>query len=642
VSVSLAALLAFLASPPAAAEPAPDPAHLAELVRKAERLRLAEDPAWLRLGHWRPRVLGGLESEADGRGFFRSPKGRTDPAAELAATLRGFFEAGPFEDELDDAQCRFPARFAFLASRLGFDLARLPPRRCPRLEDYLARLAPRSVTLVFSSYYLNNPASAFGHTFLRVNKADSAREGRAFELLDYAVDYSATVNTSNTVLYAVKGLFGLFQGRFNHYAYYYKVREYADAESRDLWEYDLALSPGEVAMLVAHIWELGGTFFDYWYLDENCSYHVLGAVEAAAPRVELLSHVGRAVVLPSDTVKAFFRNPGLVGEIHYRPSIRTQLAARVAALDGPGLRMLGALADDPAAAFPPALVDGARMAALDAAIDLVDLRHARDLAVNAAPEAARSRQVLLERRSAIRLPSVPLQIPPPSERAPERGHGSARAGAGAGWSSGGGAIALLDVRLALHDLADPPAGYPPLAQIEFLPARLRFLASERRVELDEAWLVQVVSLNDLSRFDLRPSWRMRFGAATVRDGACRACVAGQAEMGAGFALAGLAGALDLYGGLDVALEAAGRLEGIDGAPVRAGVGPGGLARFRLGPRATVLADARLRWLPGSSPASTWDLRGTLRLHVSRVVSLSFEGRRTPSSLDASAAVLAYF
>src|SRR5262249_53633592 len=160
------------------------------------------------------------------------------------------------------------------------------------------------------------------------NKADAPASGKRRELLDYGVDYSADVDTTNALLYAFKGLTGLFPGTFHHYPYYYKVREYNDYESRDLWEYDLSLSPAQVAMLVAHIWELGSTYFDYYYLTENCSYHVLGALEAAAPELELLRHV-KTPVIPVDTVKALYENQGLVRDVRYRPSIRTQFRKRI-------------------------------------------------------------------------------------------------------------------------------------------------------------------------------------------------------------------------------------------------------------------------------------------------------------------------
>jgi hypothetical protein len=640
--VRAAVLVLALAIPSVALSAADEgaPPYLDELLRRAWTLRLAQDKAWLRLGHWNKTPVG-WKSEADGPQFFRSPRGKTDPTAELEETLRGFFDARPVTDELDDAQCRFPARFAFLAARLDFDSTRLKPRPCPRRDEFLARIQARSATVVFSSYYLNNPSSSFGHTFLRLNKAEEARPEKSFELLDHGVDYSATVDTGNALVYAFKGLFGLFHGAFLHYAYYYKVREYADAESRDLWEYDLALTPAEVAMLAGHIWELGGTWFDYWYLDENCSYHVLGALEAAAPRFSLVEHVG-AVVLPSDTVKALFRNPGLVRAVHYRPSIRTQFAARAATLDDGGRALLDALAADPAAPLPDDMPAPARAAALDAAVDLLDLRFGRDLVVGKAPEAARARQVLLERRSAIPVQSPELEIDPPLDRAPERGHGSFRLGAGGGYSSRDGEMELIDVRIALHDLGDPPLGYPSLAQIEFAPIRLRLAFREPRADVDEAWLVRIVSLNDLSHFDLRPSWRVKVGAATVRDGACRSCLAGQGELGAGYALESVARVLDLYAGADVAVEWSPHLSGIGGSELRAGVGPGGLARLRLGTRAALLADARYRFLPGADPGRTWDLGATLRLHLPHQLSLALEARRTPAEDVLSAALFRYF
>jgi hypothetical protein len=636
----VALLVSLAAAPPAAAAPSPDPSYLPELVARARRLRLAEDPGWLRLGHWR-RTAKGWKSEVDGSPFFRALRGKTDPRAELEATLRALFDARPVAEELSDAQCRFPARFAFLAGKLGVDPTRLPPRACPRLEDFLARVHARSATLVFSSYYLNNPASAFGHTFLRLNKEEGARAGKAYELLDYGIDYAATVTTRNAVLYAFNGLFGLFRGQFSHLAYYYKVRQYADAESRDLWEYDLALEPREVALLAAHLWELGGTWFDYWYLDENCSYHILGALEAAAPRLSLVEHAGKAVVLPSDTVKALFRNPGLVRRVNYRPSIRTQFEARAARLDAAALDAVEALAGDPAAPLPAAPIE-AQAAVLDAALDHLDLRFGRDLVVGKAPEAARSRQLLLERRSALAVVSPPLDVTPPHALAPELGHGSLRLGAGGGWSSGDGALVLLDLRLALHDLGDPPLGFPPLAQIEFLPTRVRLAPREGKVELDESWLVRVLSLNDLSRFDLRPSWRVRFGAATVRDAGCGGCLAAQAELGAGLTRASLLGAADLYVGADASVEAASHLAGIADGPVRAGIGPGGVLRIRAGSRAALLADARWRWLPDAAPDRTWDLRASLRLHVARDLSLALEARRTPAADEGTATVLGYF
>jgi hypothetical protein len=625
---------------PTAARPAPDPTYLPELVARARALGLARALPWVRLGHWRHHLVRGWVGEADGPAFFLSPEGKHDPAAELEATLRGLFDATPRVDELDDAMCRFPARLAWLSERLAIDPARLPARDCPRLDDFRRRVAPVSATLVFSAYYPNNPASTFGHTFLRLNKKASTDAERA-ELLDYGVDYSAAAATKNPILYMVKGLLGGFRGNFNHLAYYYKVREYGDAESRDLWEYELDLAPAEVTRLVDHLWELGSTWFDYWYLDENCSYHVLGALEAAAPRLRLLAHVGPNVVLPSDTVKALYRNPGLVRRVEYRPSIRTQFEVRAAALPRASRSWVEPLVGDPAAPLPETLAPELRAAVIDAAADLLDLRRGKKLLVGKDPEGARLRQALLERRAALGIPSAPLEVPTPEAERPDRGHGSFRIGlGGAGGPDAPGAV-LAELRLALHDLADPPAGYPSYADIEFLPARIRWEPRAQRLDLDHAWLMSVVSLNPVSRFDLRPSWRFRVGARAVRDGGCAGCIAGEASAGAGFAVA--AGrALDLLATGDVELLGAPRLSGAGGSWARPGIGPGGLARVRLGDRAALVLEARWRWLPGAEPDRTWDLGATLRVHLVPGLSLGLEARHTPSLTDASALVLGYF
>src|SRR5689334_10298329 len=256
-----AALLAIAVAAPGVAiagEPKADPSYLPELLAAIKTRSLAEERGWLRLGHWRKGLLSGWESEADGPAMFLSPQGKHDPAAELEATLTGFFattEPAPegatlADPSLEHPMCRFPARFAWLAAAVPLDLNRLPPRSCPRFEAFWRKVSARSVTLVFSSYYLNNPASAFGHTFLRLNKEEVAHGGERLDLIDQAVDFAAVTDTSNAILYAFEGVFGFFRGQFSARPYFYKVREYADFESRDLWEYELNFDQRKLALLV--------------------------------------------------------------------------------------------------------------------------------------------------------------------------------------------------------------------------------------------------------------------------------------------------------------------------------------------------------------------------------------------------------
>ena len=481
--------------------------------------------------------------------------------------------------------------------------------------------------MVFSSYYLNNPASAFGHTFLRLNREEVASGGERLDLIDQAVDFAATADTSNAVLYAFEGLFGFFRGEFSARPYFYKVREYADYESRDLWEYELSLDQRQIAMLVGHLWELGQTWFDYYYVTENCSYHILGALEAADPKLDLLSHLGPAT-LPADSVKALFANPGLVRAVRYRASARTELAARTAGFEGAELDAVQELADGEDPPGLDATPTDERVRVLDAAVDLVDVRHGRDIVTGADPAAERLRQRLLERRSAIGVPSPPLVIPPPPAGGPERGHGSMRFGLGAASSRQEGLLLLLDARMALHDLTDPPAGFSPRTQIEFFKLLLSLANRPGTLRLEEASLVEVTSLNAIDRFERRLSWKFRVGATRVADAGCDRCIAGLLTVGGGPGLVSDSGAFSAALTADTELLASPALSGLSGSGFRPGVGPGLLLRLLGGERTALLGTGTWRWLPAASPETSYEVGVEARLHLGPV-SLAARWRKAP-------------
>ncbi|RYE91808.1 MAG: DUF4105 domain-containing protein, partial [Myxococcales bacterium] len=375
----------------------PDAAYVEGLVTRARQVHLSDDVQWRRLGRYREGVFG-VSSEADGQAFFLADQGPGDPRAELEATVRGFFTA-PVAG-VEHPLCRFPARRRWLTHGLTIDEAKLPAVTCEAYDRFVERAGADSVSLIFSSYYLNNPASMFGHTFLRFNRAKGPEDEERKALLDQGVDYSASVPaTENQLLYAVKGLAGLYPGIFRMLPYYYKVREYNDAESRDLWEYDLVLSDEERHMLVAHLWELGHTYFDYFYLDENCSYHVLSVLEATSRRLSLTDAVHWPVI-PADTIRAVMQVPGLVRQVRYRPSAKAIFRTRLKTLRGEWVPLVARLGDDPSSALPASLSNDEAGQVLDAAIDYVEMAHAKEiLADDRTSRGAALKQRLLERRA---------------------------------------------------------------------------------------------------------------------------------------------------------------------------------------------------------------------------------------------------
>jgi hypothetical protein len=624
--------------------------YVETLVARARAAKLWEQPQWHKLLHYRLGVFGrgflggGYTSEADGIGFFLDPRGKVDPQAELEATVRSLFapltaaKPGAAPDSDEHPLCRFPARFMFLRGALDIDARRLPVTRCPRAEQFMRELDSSSLSLIFSAYYLNNPASAFGHTFLRFNRRNTLATGERRELLDYGIDYSADVDTGNAIVYAIKGLTGMFPGTFKRLPYYYKVRAYNDYESRDLWEYELNLQPAQLLMLSAHLWELGHTYFAYFYLSENCSYHILSLLEAADPSVDLISHVVSPVI-PADTVKALYEHPGFVRRVAFRPSLRRQFESRVEDLDSEQrdvVEELSANAEHPL----PASVFGVRaIEVLDAAVDLVDVLYARELVHKTDSDAARRKQRLLERRAEILRPSKPVRNDPPYADAPEHGHGSRRLGLGAATADREWA-ASLEFRLALHDLADASPGYPELSAIEFMRARVQIWA--HRLELEDASLIRVTSLNPWTRFDKKMSWEFDVGATTLEDAACDHCLAPQISGGAGSAFELFDKALTVfamaYGWVGWTPE----IDGLVDSHFRLGVGPRGGVRIRLTEGFVVLAAAQWLWLPGQTPNNTYRVDAGLRLRTIDALALGLEGRATPNGLEAQILAYSYF
>jgi len=629
------AIAALSVGRPASAEQKAPPGYVDHLVQLAREQHLANAEEWHRLLHYRKTLFGGWESEADGEPFFNAKLGKTDPEAELAATVRSFFvpavrdpkspksSKDGTDPKQDHALCRFPARFAWLDERLRFDWSQLPHVECGGYQEFLSLLKPQGLTLVFSSYYLNNPASAFGHTFLRVDQSLKS-EDESRELLDYGIDYSATVDTGNPVLYAVKGVFGLFPGLFHRMPFFNKVREYSDYESRDLWQYDLNLSQAETERVVAHIWELGSTYFAYYYLTENCSYQILAVLEVASPRLQLLEGL-RKPVIPADTVKALFKNPGLVKHVKYRPSNRTKFRQRMSALTSAEEDAVALLMRDPKAPLPASFSIAQQVKVLDTAMDLSDVETARDSIKSRAEmdqEGAERQQHLLERRAGYDVQTDEPHYPAPVSQMPQLGHGSQRLGLGSGYDHQRGYFHSLSFRLALHDLADAGVGFPDGSEIEFLPARLRYYVETPKLSLEELSVVRVKSITPLGRFSHSMSWMVDVGSHRNHDRGCDNCYTGLFRIGAGYALQPLP-FLTLFALAKAELNAPLKSGYFD--IFRVAVGPYGGTRFRFGDLSTLLVTGQWAYLPGQHPFQTWDLAGQLRVNYLKDFALGAEG-----------------
>ncbi|WP_353251824.1 DUF4105 domain-containing protein [Salinisphaera sp. PC39] len=476
------------------------------LQSRAVALDLAQSAHWHALMHYEPdRLGGGVTSAVVPDWFFLAGAGRTDPAAELAATLAAFFESAPVGPRDLPVRCAFPARFRFLERRLDIDRGRLPAVDCDAFERWRRALDARAVRLVFPSAYLNSPASMFGHTLLRIDGGESARGG---ELLSYAVNFAAETGDERGPVYAFKGLTGGYPGIYGVFPYYEKVRDYAWIENRDIWSYPLALSDAEIKRLVAHLWELDGVTFDYTFLSRNCAYQLLTLLEVARPSLRASERFGWYAI-PADTIRALAATPDLLGEPAYRPALATVLRAEAARLDAPRRTLARSVAAGRAAPDGDAVAALPRETAarvLEVAHDLLYYR----LQTGGAAAAARPRlEAILEARSRLGGRSG-VSSPPPPGPGPHAGHPTARVAFGGVWTDDGFRLGAR-LRPGYHDLLDPPAGYPAGAGIELLDIGLRFDPDTGDARLADLVLLGIESL--ASRGDLiRPvSWRVSTG-----------------------------------------------------------------------------------------------------------------------------------
>ncbi|MCE3224863.1 MAG: uncharacterized protein K0S58_3043 [Nitrospira sp.] len=492
--------------------------YLQQLIQRAHEARLADEREWHLLLHYRANLFGGYTSEQDERGFFMSPDGKTDPEAELAATLAQFFSTDLIGRSKQPAQCAFVARYAWLKEQLSFDDSRLRPMTCDRFTQWFAGFEAQSISLIFPAAFMNNPASMFGHTFLRVDQRGQTAQTR---LLAYTINFAADVPPGSNLDYPIRGIFGGYRGYFSTIPYYLKVQEYRDIENRDIWEYRLNFTGEQIRRLLMHAWELGNASFDYYFFKENCSYHLLSLLEYADPSLHLTDQFSFWTV-PADTVRLLAAQPGLVSDIAFRPSRVTLIRRKREHLSAEEHTLVKRVVRDSSASQSEevrALPQSRQAFVLDVASDYVRYRGERDEDLAVASR-ERNRQILTA-RSLLRIPSEDLAIRPFAMQ-PELGHKTSRVSVGGGWRNND-TFEEVSLRTAYHDLLDPETGYTPDAQIELGSISLRHYNRADQTRVERATLMNVMSISPVDSLFHAPSWKFNIGMQTIRHGTCDLC-----------------------------------------------------------------------------------------------------------------------
>ncbi|MCB1140051.1 MAG: DUF4105 domain-containing protein [Leptospiraceae bacterium] len=467
---------------------------------------LHRSPYWQKLLAYKKELFS-YKSAADGKAFFFSREGSSDPEAELKATIRAFLL--PVEDNPNKhAICRFPARFHWLVQTLSLDRDGFPRPLCSDFLKFSEHLESQSISYVFASFYSGHPASLFGHTFLKFNRSDSTDVSVVAG--DPTLSYGARVTSTNPLVYFTDGMFGGFDGTLELQPFRNHLQTYTEGEQRDLWEFRLNLKKPEIQQLVRAAWEMNSTHYDYYFLGENCSYRLLNLLELARPGLDLVDGFFWTVH-PADTAKVVVDGNEMATAVVYYPSTESRYRYRIMLLSAEARKAVIEISEG---REPPSISLESQQWALvyDLAGERVLLRADNSGSLN--PDQRKLLESILQSRDKWGNPAVEGYNFIPDGRNPLIGHESTLISMASG-SSSNGSFAEIRFRPALHDLHDRARGYSPYGELEFFSGKVRQYARQGNVELEEFILMNMVTMDPITDGIYPLAWEMQIGIRSI-------------------------------------------------------------------------------------------------------------------------------
>jgi hypothetical protein len=454
------------------------------------------------------------KSRMESKNFFFSKKGKFNPDAELKATLNAF-QRGFKGNVNKHPLCRFPARRMFLEKKLNLNFRKL---NCPEYDDWRRGINPKGMTLVFASSYPGNPASMFGHTFLRFERGNKQND-----LLDYGASYGANTDGSdNPIFYAMKGLFGGYRASFSVSPYYQKVNEYAQIESRDLWEYEMKLRQDQIDLVVAHLWELYyNGWFDYWFIDENCSYVLAALINVADPDWQLIDD-HKWFVMPHDIVKRVSSQIPL-HSIKYRPGVKKVLEQRLEYLNDGQEEKFDKITEGEK-------VSKVDTTTLDTALDYFNYKKMKQKGRMTKKDNRIYKKLLVMRSKRKEKGNLVLV---PTKNRPDDSHQSSLLGLTLMHDKEEFSFQFTNEQI-YKDWTDADKGYEPFSRFRAFGFSLR--ASDLRIEFENLNFISATSHTPLNTINPSASWEVNSGLDRVWDDRCDSCLALNLDAKVGFSL----------------------------------------------------------------------------------------------------------
>lgn len=469
----------------------------------SEKLKeLAFSNSWLNLYYYN-KGLTGYSSNALGDHFFFSKEGRDSPEKEIEAAYRAFLDNQKMWGQVKKiSQCAFPARYEFLKKHFPQDFK---DKKCPEFDNWSKAIDAEKIYLVYAGAYPNNPASMFGHTFIRFSRGDEKEKREGSFLLNYSIGYMAVTNPADdAITYTLKGIVGGYHGYFEIKPFYLNLGIYNNSEARDLWEYEVSLNKKEVSYLLKHIWELSqNSGFPYYFFKKNCSYYMLRLIEVVKPdwRMHQDYWFFTSPLQTITSLKKYDDNQ----KVGFHPSIKRKLTWKLNQLDQ---KQLEKYRQSLASLESLGKVDDPKV--LETLITHWDLQNYKKNTLLSKDE-LKLRNLTLEKRSlhdskaGFYYKEKDNNWITQTSGAPDKGHPPHR-------------IALsyenyskninFEIAYGFHRFLDKPEGYEDYAFIDAMKIKGSYLTDQSKLKLIEAGILEIYSLFPFSKDMPALSWNL--------------------------------------------------------------------------------------------------------------------------------------
>ena len=452
-------------------------------------------------------------------------------------------------DNNSHAKCRFPARLIWIRKNLQEYEDRFAPIDCPDFAEWSSLNDVESLSIVFANGYLGNPASYYGHIFLKINVRKAL--GKSY-LVDQTLNFGAIdTNRDGPLFYIVKGVTGGYDGGFSAVDFYFHDKNYGELELRDLWEYRLSLPPAEVKYVVSHAWEVMHKKYTYYFFHDNCAFRVaelLEIVEGVEANPRGLPWIIPQAVLQKIHGAAYLGKPLVAGKT-FHPSRQTRLYQRYANLGSAQKVVLSEAVDKKIKLDGGALEKFSteeQQGLLDTLLDYYQFRNdidTQDGVKKTPPEYVET--------LSLRLGLPPGEIKKPTHEivSPDAGHPPSWTQISFGYGEGGRNIQTLRIRPAYYDQLDVRGAQARNGALSMGDLMVELEGSRLRIRHFD--LVAIDSINPAVTGlpgDRSVGWKLKAGLEQERL-ACVNCLAARVQ--GDYSIGGMLGTSRIFGAVHV-------------------------------------------------------------------------------------------